>query len=65
LWNRDREVGGWQIWEKTPISLKITVEMVGAGLLAIEDVGYSVCTCFELFIYGHAPVKHSRKAQKD
>jgi len=39
--------------------------MVGAGLLAREDVGYSVCTCFELFIFEHALVKHSRKVQKE
>jgi hypothetical protein len=38
--------------------------MVGAGLLAREDIGHSMCTCFELFIYEHASVKHSRKVQK-
>lgn len=39
--------------------------MVGAGLLAREDIGYSVCTCFKLFIYEHASVKYSIKVQKD
>jgi hypothetical protein len=39
--------------------------MVGAGLPAMEDVGYSVCSCFELFKYEHAPMKHSGKVQKD
>ena len=39
--------------------------MVGAGSLDREDVGYSVCTCFELFIHEHASVICSRKVQKD
>ena len=34
-------------------------------LLAREDVGCSVRTCYEQYVYETASVQHSKKAQKD
>ena len=40
------------------------VEAEWAELLAREDIGCSVCTCYEQFIYETASEKHSKKCKK-